>query len=78
MHVCSGTVPSIRVFQTLNGGTYMTFDQHSETLPGGVRTSRLTLNLPEVSLYIPEVISELYTSCTEHCGPPKVNRIAKA
>ena len=27
--------------------------------------------------YDPEVISGLYTRCTEHCGPPKVNRIAK-
>ena len=48
-----------------------------ETLPGGVRTSRLDWNLPEVTFYIPEVISEVYTRCTEHWGPPKVNRIAK-
>ena len=52
-------------------------DQGFETLPGGARTSRLDGNLPDVSFYDPEVISELYTRCTEHCGPPNVNRIAK-
>ena len=51
-------------------------DQGFETFPGGVRTSRLDGNLPDVSFYDPEVISELYTRCTEHCGPPNVNRIA--
>ena len=52
-------------------------DQGFETLTGGVRTSCLDGNLPDVSFYDPEVISELYTMCTEQCGPPKVNRVAK-
>ena len=48
-----------------------------ETLSGGVRTSRVDRTLPDVSFYIPEVISKVYSGCTEHCGPPNVNRIAK-
>ena len=57
------------------------------TLLRGVRTSRLhqsvrhapfhVLDLPDVSFYIPEVITEVYTRCTAHWGPRKVNRIAK-
>ena len=55
----------------------MTYWSMFETLPGGVRTSRLDWNLPDVPFYIPEVISEVYTRCTEHWGPPTVDLIAK-
>ena len=69
--------PLLECFQLWVGMHTWHIDQCFERLPGGVRTSRFHWNLPDVSFYIPKVISELYNRCTEHCGPPKVNRIAK-
>ena len=69
--------PLLECIQLWKGIHTWHIGQCFETLPGGVRTSRLDWNLPDVSFYIPEVITEVYTRCTAHWGPPKVNRVAK-
>ena len=69
--------PLLECFQLWMGIHTWHIDQCFETPPGGVRTSRLDWDLPDVSFYIPEVISQEYSGCTERCGPPNVNRIDK-
>ena len=69
--------PLLECFQLCMGIHTWHIDHCFETLPGGGQTSRLDWDLPDVSFYIPEVISQVYSRCMEHCGPPNVNRIAK-